>query len=163
MNLYQHTHLAQLQQHVDFETGLIDIDSFNRANIALADKQQAVVAYLKNEDANIAMLDDAIKQLQARKKVMQNRHDSLKDYLIVNMQANSITEITANDFTFSAKLVTNPPKIVIDNAEAVPGEFYIQPPLPPKVIDNAAIKAVLLKGVEIDGAHVERGISLRIK
>jgi len=162
MNLYQHSQLATLQAHVDTETGEIDIDSFNRAEIALRDKQEAVVCYLKNEDANIAMLDGAIKELTERKKTMQSRHDGLKEYLLVNMNAHGISEITAPDHTFTAKVKKNPPKLIVDDESAIPSEFMITPPPPPPQIDKAAVKAALKTG-EVLGAHLEQGERLEIK
>jgi len=163
MNLYQTNELARLEAHIDHETGEIDIDSFNRAKIALADKQLAVCAYLKNETGNIDLIDSAIKELTARKKAMQARYDSLKDYLLVNMQANGIKEITAPNFTFSAKIKLNPPKLVIDDAGIIPMELYIYPEAPAPYPDNAAIKAKLLAGENIDGAHIVQAERVDIK
>ena len=163
MNLYEATQLATLEQYVDVETGEIDIESFNNAQIALKDKQLAVVAYLKNESVRIDMLDNAIKQLQARKKAMQNAHEGLKNYLLINMQANRISEISALDMTFSAKIKKNPPKLIIDDAGLIPGELYIYPEAPPPYPDNELIKAKLKAGEEINGAHLEQGIRLDIK
>jgi len=162
MNLYQTTALAQLQNYVD-DDGVIDIDSFNRSQVALKDKQQAVVAYLKNETVNIDMLELAIKELTARKKAMQSRHDSLKDYLLVNMKANDITEITADNFTFSAKIKKNPPKLIIDDAGKIPSELYIYPVAPEPYPDNAAIKEKLKLGEVIEGAHLQQDDRLEIK
>lgn len=163
MNLFQTNQLAQLESHIDFETGEIDIDSFNRSQIALQDKQLAVVAYLKNENIRIDMLDAAIKELETRKKAMQSRHEGLKGYLLVNMQANGITEITAQDMTFSAKIKKNPPKLVITDAGKIPGELYKYPEAPPPSPDNALIKSKLSAGEVIEGAHLEQGERVEIK
>jgi len=162
MTLYQTTALAQLQYYVD-DDGVIDIYSFNRSQVALKDKQQAVVAYLKNETVNIDMLELAIKELTARKKSMQSRHDSLKDYLLVNMKANGITEITADNFTFSAKIKKNPPKLIIDDAGKIPGELYVYPVAPAPYPCNAAIKERLSRGEVIEGAHLQQDDRLEIK
>ncbi len=162
MNLYQTTQLARLESHID-EDGVIDIDSFNRSQVALQDKQLAVVAYLKNETLRIDMLDNAIKDLNARKKAMQSRHDGLKEYLLVNMQANGISEINAQDMTFSAKIKTNPAKLIITDAGKIPSEYYIYPEAPPPHPDNAMIKEKLKAGELIEGAHLEQGVRVDIK
>ncbi len=163
MNLYRTNELAKLEAHIDHETGEIDIDGFNRSQIALQDKQLAVVAYLKNETVRIDMLDGAIKDLKARKDAMQSRHDGLKNYLLVNMQANGISEITAQDMTFSAKIKKNPPKLVIDDAGKIPSDLYKYPEAPPPTPDNALIKAKLQAGEFVDGAHIEQGERVEIK
>ena len=156
MNLYQTSQLATFENYIDIETGEVDIDSYNRSQLALKDKQLGVVCYLKNEVARIDMLEKAIEDLTRRKKSMQSRYDSLKEYLLVNMQAHSISEISAQDSLFSAKIKNNPPKLVIDNAGLIPSELYIYPQAPAPYPDNAAIKAKLLAGEVIEGAHIER-------
>lgn len=163
LTLYKATELATLHNFIDEETGEIDMDGFESASIALVEKQRAVVAYLKNEDANIELLDGAIKELTARKKSMQSRHDNLKGYLLANMKAKGITEISAPDFTFTAKIKKNPPKLIIDDAGKIPSNLYIYPVAPPPTPDNAAIKAALLAGEDIQGAHIEQGERVEIK
>jgi len=163
MNLYQATELARLESHVDQETGEIDIAIFENSQIALKDKQIAVVAYLKNEVANIDMLNNAIKELQVRMKAMQSRHDGLKDYLLTNMLANGISEINALDFTFSAKIKNNPPSVVIDNESLIDGGFKrLADPLP-LVVDKKLIKAAIEAGQVVEGAHLETKQRIEIK
>ena len=163
MNLYKSNELARLENFVDTDTGEIDIESFNDAKVALAEKQLAVVAYLKNENTRIDMLDNAIKELQARKKHMQTRHDWLKQYLLVNMQENGISEINALDSTFSAKIKTNPPKLIIDDAGKIPADLYVYPVAPEPYPDNELIKAKLKAGEVIEGARLEQGKRVDIK
>lgn len=104
MNLFQATELARLERYVDHETGEIDLDSFNRAGIALIDKQRAVVAYVKNTASDIKQIDDAMKELLERKGRMVRRNEALTDYLMVNMKHSNTSEIVAENSTFSAKL-----------------------------------------------------------
>lgn len=163
MNLYQTSELATLQNHIDAETGEIDIEAFNNANIALADKQKAVCAYIKNEDVKIGAIDEAIKQLMNRKSAMVKQRNNLHEDLLSNMQHHGITEITADDFTFSAKIKKNPAKLVIDDAGKIPTNLYIYPDAPPPKPDNAAIKALLKDGETVDGARLEQGLRLEIK
>ena len=163
MNLYKSNELARLENFVDTDTGEIDIASFNDAKIALQEKQLAVVAYLKNEGTRIDMLDNAIKELQARKKHMQTRHDWLKQYLLVNMQENGISEISALDSTFSAKIKTNPPKLIIDDAGMIPSDLYVYPDAPPPHPNNELIKEKLKAGELIEGAHLEQAKRVDIK
>jgi hypothetical protein len=162
MNLYQHSQLATLQAHVDTDTGEIDIDSFDNAEIALQDKQQSVVCYLKNETVSISMIDAAIKDLTARKKSMQSAHDKLKEYLLNNMIHHGISEIEAADKTFLAKIKKNPPKLVIDDESLIPSEFMVTAPPQPPQLDKAAGKAELKLG-DVSGVHLEQNQRLEIK
>ncbi len=163
MNLYQANALALLERHIDFETGEVDIQAFNQAQIAFHDKQLAVVAYLKNEDGRIALLNNAIKELQAREKAMQARHDWLKDYLLTNMQANHITKLEALDMSFVASIQNNPPSVVIDDEAAIPAEYMRIPPTPVPVADKALIKAAISNGLEVAGAHLQTSQRIVIK
>jgi hypothetical protein len=162
MNLFQTQELARLENHIDHETGEVDIASFESSQIALKDKQLAVCAWLKNEAVRIEMLDAAIKDLQARKKTMQSRHDGLKEYLHTNMRLNNISEISALDMTFTAKIKKNPAKLIIDDAGKIPSELYVYPEAPPPHPDNAKIKELLKAGEVIEGAHLEQGERLEI-
>ena len=103
MNLFQSTELARLIHYID-DDGVVDVDSFNRSDIALIEKQRAVVAYIKNSDSDINQLDGAIKELQSRKIKMEKHNESLKDYLVFNMKFRNISEVIAENNTFSAKL-----------------------------------------------------------
>jgi GTPase Era involved in 16S rRNA processing len=162
MNLYQTNELAKLEVHVDKETGEIDLIAFEASQIALIEKQRAVVAWLKNNDASIAMLDNAIKQLQERKKAIQTRYDGLKSYLHSNMKANDITEINAADLTFSAKIKANPPSVLIEDEALIPKEFMTQPVAPPPAPDKNLIKAAIKSGQAVPGCKVVQGERLDI-
>ncbi len=162
MNLYQANELARLENHIDHETGEVDIASFESSQIALKDKQLAVCAWLKNESVRIDMLEVAIKDLQARKKAMQSRHDGLKEYLHTNMRLNHISEISALDMTFTAKIKKNPAKLIIDDAGKIPTNLYIYQEAPPPHPDNAKIKDMLKAGEVVEGAHLEQGERLEI-
>ena len=162
MNLYTATHLARVENYID-EDGVVSLEEWNDSQLVLADKQRAVVAWLKNGLASIDMLDNAIKELTARKKAMQTRHDNMKDYLLVNMQANGITEINAENFTFSAKIKKNPPKLVITDAGKIPSNMYIYPDAPAPYVDNFTVKEALKAGQIIDGAYLSQDERVEIK
>jgi hypothetical protein len=162
MNLYQTTQLAQLQNFID-EDGVIDMDGFKNAELALADKQLAVICYLRNETGNIDMVINAGNELIKRGKAMQSRYDSLKDYLLVNMQASGTNEITEPNLRFSAKLQNNPSSVVIDDESLVPPDYFVQPDTPPPAISKALIKQAITDGYVVAGAHLEQKQRLVIK
>jgi hypothetical protein len=163
MNLYQTTELAKLEHYIDTETGEIDIEAFNGSQIALKEKQLAVVAWLKNNDANITLLDGAIKELQARKKAMQTRFDSLKEYLLFNMKAHGVSEINANDMTFTAKIKLNPPSVIIEDEAAIPSEYLTVPVMPLPAPDKTLIKDAIKAGKEVPGCKLVQAERIDIK
>jgi Siphovirus Gp157 len=162
MNLYQATELARLESHIDDETGEIDIAAFDAAQITLADKQRAVVAYVRNIDSKEAMLADAIKQLQAKQKAMKAKRERLSDYLLENMKAANITNIEAIDGTFSATLYHDRDvSVIIEEGATFPLELCNtpKPPEPSKTKIKAAIEA----GQAIAGACIVKNDRLTIK
>jgi hypothetical protein len=160
--LYKANELARLEAHIDHETGEIDIASYDRAQMALADKQCAVVAYIKNGEATEGMIDAAIKDLTAKKKAIAARNASLKVYLSANMKEHGITSIKANDGTFEAKLyIDRDESVVIQDGATFPPELCNapKPPEPSKSLIKAAINA----GQPVAGAFIARNDRLTIK
>lgn len=162
MNLYKATELARLESHIDEDTGEIDLAAFDAAQITLADKQRAVVAYVRNVDATEAMLTDAIKELQAKQKAMKAKRERLRGYLIESMKATGIKKIEAFDGTFSATLYhERDTSVVIEEGATFPPELCNdpKPPEPSKTKIKAAIEA----GQAISGACIVRSDRLTIK
>lgn len=162
INLYQANKLARLEAHIDHETGEIDIASYDLAKMALADKQCAVVAYIKNSELAEGMLDVAIKELTAKKKVFSARNASLKAYLSANMKEHGIAFIKANDGTFQATLYTDRDEsVVLLDGATFPPELCStpKPPEPSKTLIKAAINA----GQAVAGAVIVRNDRLTIK
>lgn len=162
MNLYQHSQLARLESHIDPETGEINIAEYDAAQIALADKQCAVVAFIKNNEATEGMIDSAIKDLTAKKKAIAARNASLKAYLSSNMKEHGITSIKANDGTFQATLyIDRDESVMIADGATFPPELCNQPK-PPEP-SKSLIKAAIERGEAIAGAAIVRRDRLTIK
>jgi hypothetical protein len=162
ISLYKANELARLESYIDQDTGEIDVNSYDMAQIALADKQLAVVAYIKNSEATEGMLDAAIKDLTAKKKAIAARNASLKAYLAANMKEHGITSIKANDGTFEAKLyLDRDESVVLLDGATFPPELCNapKPPEPSKTLIKAAINA----GQAIAGAVIVRNDRLTIK
>jgi predicted nucleic acid-binding protein len=161
ITLYQANELARLESHID-EDGVIDMLAYDAAQITLADKQFAVVAYIKNSELTEGMLDVAIKELTAKKKAIAARNASLKAYLAANMKEHGITSIKANDGTFQATLYTDRDEsVVILDGATFPPELCNapKPPEPSKTLIKAAINA----GQAVAGAVIVRNDRLTIK
>lgn len=162
ITLYQANELARLESHIDHDTGEIDMLAYDAAQITLADKQMAVVAYIKNSELTEGMLDTAIKELSSKKKTFAARNASLKAYLAANMKEHGISSIKANDGTFQATLYTDRDEsIVLLDGATFPPELCNtpKPPEPSKTLIKAAINA----GQAVAGAMIVRNDRLTIK
>ncbi len=120
-------------------------------------KAVSVTHVLRNASADIESLDTEIKRLEARKKVIKNGQDRLKEYLRSNMEASGITKIDCPLFTIT--LAKGRDICVVENEKELPSEFIVTTTRPDK---TALLKA--LKDGPVNGAHIEKSKpSLRIK
>lgn len=162
MNLYKATDLARLESHIDSETGEIDLAAFDNAQIALADKQRAVVAYIRNTKATEKMIKAAAEEMAGKAKVKQAQRERMEDYLAANMRNTGISKIEALDGTFTATLaIGRDESVVLEDGAVFPPELCNPPkPLEPS---KTLIKAAILSGTPVAHASIVRNDRLTIK
>jgi hypothetical protein len=103
-------------------------------------KAQALLQVVAEMEGDTSACDAEIKRLQHRRAVIQNRADSLRAYLLANMQSAGITKIGCP--LFQITLVDGRPMVVIENDELIP-EGYIK-----TTVTKAPIKADILKALK---------------
>jgi hypothetical protein len=99
-----------------------------------------------------------IERLEKRKAHFERQHGRLSAYALAALQLANTKKMEGNTCALSARL--NPPSVVIDDAEAVPAEFWRQPPTPAPVPDKTAIKRALAADVPVAGARLVRAYRL---
>jgi hypothetical protein len=164
ISLYQATALAQLQNFVD-EDGVINIEAFNNSQIALADKQKAVVAYIRNLEVNKAMLQAAkaemLKPIDTELKRIDTHAESLKSYLALNMKSAGINEIKADNGTFKAVLyVDRDESVEWLEGVTVPDEFVTVKEV--KTPSKTLVRAAIEKGEPVACARIVKKDRLTI-
>lgn len=138
----------------DYDLSPEDIaDTLEGIQLEFKDKALQVANFLLNLDPFEQGLDAEIKRLQAKKKALQNRRESVKDYLRENMLASGITKIECPVFTIRIKPAQ--PVVIVDNEQALPDEFVSVKTV--VAADKNAIKKALKEGLEVAGAHLEDG------
>ncbi|WP_225748259.1 siphovirus Gp157 family protein [Eikenella sp. Marseille-P7795] len=148
---------AVLDTHFDNETEAADTLEAVIGQFEV--KAQAVTAYWLNQEAQISLLDQHIKSMQEKKKVLQNRQGRLKSYLAANMKRSGIREIKADDGTFTSKFQKNPPAVTVYDEKQIPEEYWVAK----KEISKSVLKEAIKSGKEIPGVKLESSESLRIK
>ena len=135
-------------------------DTFEGLEGQFNDKAVAVIYVVQNMDSDIEAIDLEIKRLSARKKAIQNKTESIREYLRINMEANEITKIDCP--LFSITLAKGRDVVVIDNEAIIPDELMVSSvAIKP---DKAEILRRLKGGEIIEGAHIDKSkTSLRIK
>jgi len=144
-------------EEIDDETRMTTLEALEGD---VAAKGQAVAAYALNLSAEIDLIDSHIKAMQKKLKARKNSEQWLRNYLKSNMERCGITEIKANDGTFTAKITKGRESVVIHDESMLPASVMVQKePEPSKTL----IKQFIDEHGECPGACLERNTSLVIK
>ena len=133
-------------------------DTLESESGALQTKATNIGFVIRNMAGVADMKEAAAADLLNQVKAIRKREKYLEEYLLRNMQACAITKIESPVLTISLR--NNPPKVVIDDPEAVPIEYWRQPAMPSPEIDKKAISEALKAGEVVEGAHLESGVSV---
>lgn len=127
----------------------------------IREKSVQVAAFTKNLDATADAVREAAKKMLERADRIEKRAESIRQYLLFNMQAAGISKVECPWFTLTVR--KNPPAVVIDDEEQLPREYIVQPPPPSPRPDKDAIKRALREGQAVPGARLVQGERLEIK
>ena len=161
MTLYELTGNALLLQHL-VENQDIDeqtfLDTMESLQFEIEEKADAYAMVMNGIKGDIEAIKAEEKRLADKRKVLTNRHDTMKQNLENSMKKIGITKIKTLLFSFNIQ--KNPASLKIDDESKIPSNFFV--PQPNK-LDNAMLKEALKSGDVIEGARLESGESLRIK
>ena len=130
-------------------------DTFEGIKASFNDKAISLIHVVKNMGADVIALDDEINRLASRKKTITNRQDSMKDYLLINMEATGINKIECPIFTISLKKGRD--IVQIDDSDKIPTDYLnIKTSVTPM---KREILADLKKGEEITGCSIVKSKS----
>jgi hypothetical protein len=147
--------LAVLAETADEDLAVAIHDTMGAIQAEFEDKGKAIAMLTLNIDGDLEAIQSQIDRLTERKRIINNRKESLKEYLRTNMEAAGISKISHPLFTIS--LGKGKPIVVIDSERDIPDDF-----MRTKVTsapDKAEIAKAIKEGVEVPGAHSEIGKS----
>lgn len=127
----------------------------------IQDKAIQVAAFTRNLEASATAIRDAGKAMLARADRIEKRAESVRAYLLFQMQATGITKVECPWFTLAVR--KNPPAVAIDDEAAIPPEFVVQPPPPAPRPDRDAIKRALKAGADVPGCRLTQTERLEVK
>jgi hypothetical protein len=128
-------------------------------------KAESVSLYIKELEAGTKALGESIKNLQSRKKAMENKVERLKTYLINSMDTVNETKIETDKVRISLR--NNAPSVVVYDEKAFLNQYkgnrddllkYSEP-----TINKIAVKDALKSGEDIAGATLESKRTVTIK
>ena len=151
----QFKELAALAETADEDLAVALRDTMEGIEGEFQEKGKAIAMITLNIDGDLEAIQSQIDRLTERKRIINNRKESLKEYLRSNMDAAGITKITHPLFTITCG--KGRPIVVIDDEKAIPDEFVsVKVTSAP---DKAAIAKALKDGQDVPGAHSEIGKS----
>jgi hypothetical protein len=149
--LYELTGDIKALESMDLDAETL-ADSLEGISGEFEEKAKGILAFTENMNGDIEALDSQIKRLTERKKVLTNRKNNLRAYLLHNMEASGITKIECPLFT--ASLRKGIEVVDVQDSESIPDE-YIEIQVTEKV-DKAALKRDIKAGKEINGVSLKR-------
>jgi hypothetical protein len=124
-------------------------------------KANSIACVIRNLEVTAEAIKQAEKEMAERRKTIENKTEAMKLYIKENMQRCGITKIECPYFALTLR--KNPPSVVIDDAGAIPNEFYVFPDPPAPYPDKRVIAEQLKSGNVVNGAHLEQAERLEIK
>lgn len=128
-------------------------------------KAESVSLYIKELEAGTKLLGESIKNLQSRKKAMENKVERLKSYLLTSMETVGESKIETDKVRISLR--NNAPSVFIYDEKAFINQYkgsrddllkYSEP-----TVNKTAIKEALKSGEDITGATFESKKTITIK
>ena len=156
-SLYELTQDYLALQELDDDEAVLDTIEGLKGTIQV--KSINVAKYIGNLEASAVAIDNAMKQMAERKKILGNKAVRIRKYLKDSMEANKIHEIHAPEFDLKIKKC--PPKLIVGDEDLIPKKYK-------KIertttIDKASIKKTLSSGKAVSGARLEQSTRLEIK
>jgi hypothetical protein len=126
---------------------------------SLEDKAVNVAKFFKNLEATAHAIKEAEQRMAQRRKAIEHRVASMKDYLKTNMESCGITRIESPWFVLAIQ--KNPAAVDVMDEAAIPDDFVEI--VTTRKIDKTAIKQAIDSGTEVPGAVLTRGTRLAIR
>ena len=154
-----HRALADKLHNLDLDDQTI-ADTLESEGGDLVEKCKNVAAVFRNLESDAKQIKEAEQQLAERRKAIEKRAESLKNYLKTNMEVAGITKIECPWFLIS--IAQNPEAVTVDDESLIPRDYFKEIPATFQ-LDKAMVKQAIKDGFNVPGAHLSRGTSLRIK
>ena len=121
----------------------------------------AIGKFILDMQASAAATKEAGKAMLLRSERISKRADSLKHYMLLQLQLLDMRRIQTPELTIRRQ--NSPPSVVIADGITVPEEFMAYPPPPPPHPDKKLLKSALQSGREVPGVYLEQGEHIRIE
>lgn len=159
MKLYdlttQYIQLLDLAENVEED---VFQDTLSAIQEAIEDKAENIGKFIRCLESDVKALKEEEQRLADRRRTLENRITSVKEYLQNQMEVAGLDKIKRPTITVSIQ--NNPPSLDVMDEALIPADYLV--PQPSK-IDRKAILTALKDGLVIEGCSIKIGRSVRIK
>lgn len=136
------------------------LNEFDDWSQSFKEKAIAISSYIKNKEAELTAVKDAMDKMNKRKKRLEREIEYFESYLKEHMEKIGLNEIKDSPY-FVIKIKQNPHSVTIINEESIPNEYKKER------IDISIDKKKLLEdlkmGLIIEGAELSQKTRIEIK
>ena len=160
MKLYELTEqYSQLLSMVNDEADIQMLqDTMEGLEGEITDKAESIAKLIKSIESDESGIKAEEERLYARRKALENRRVSIKDYLEQQLIGAKIDKVKGTVFTVSIQ--NNPPSVNIQDDATVPAQYYV--PQPAK-LDKKTLLDDLKAGALYEGITLQQTQSIRIR
>ena len=155
----EHRALADKLHNLELDDQTI-ADTLEGEGGDLIEKGKNVAAVFRNLESDAKQIKEAEQQLAERRKAIEKRAESLRNYLKTNMEVAGIQKIECPWFVVS--VAQNSEAVTVDDETLIPRDYFKEIPATFQ-LDKTLIKQAIKDGFTVPGARLTRGTSLRIK
>src|SRR5699024_3699264 len=123
----------------------------------IENKAENIAKLIRHIDSDIDALRTEEKRLAQRRRALENKKKSIKDYLEMQLKVTEIDKVKTQLFTVSIQ--NNPPSVRIIDEDEIPEDYLSYT----KSISRRDILQSLKDGEEVPGAELKQTRSLRIR
>lgn len=152
MNLYEIN--KAMQECINLETGEIDLELFEKLQLAKDEKIENVALWIKNISSDVEGMENEKKAFEERIKATKNKVIALKTYLEMALNGEKFQTAKCSITFRKSKSVT-----VLDVSKLDKDYLKYADPTP----DKTAIKKAIESGVTIAGASLVENLNVQIK
>ena len=161
MKLYELTenylNLQELLENEEIPKEMVT-EALDNVGEELEAKAENIAKLIKTLEVDITGYKQEETRLSTKRKSLENRVKSLKEYLDNAMKVTGKTKFKGQLFSFSIQ--KNPPSVNVVDEKLIPEEYFI--PQEP-TLDKKRLLTDIKSGVEIPGAEIKQTESLRIR
>lgn len=161
MKLYELTqnylNLQELLENEEIPKEMV-IDALDNVGEELEAKAENIAKLIKTLEVDITGYKAEELRLSNKRKSLENRVKSLKEYLDNAMKVTGKTKFKGQLFSFSIQ--KNPPSVNVVDEKLIPEEYFT--PQEP-TLDKKRLLTDIKNGAEIPGAEIKQTESLRIR